>query len=111
MQPATLQLKALGRMPDESDETLTSERIDAYAKLLKEVKKPVSREDAAALIGLFPESGLYGVEWTLLHLFESVQSANRAEYEALIAHCPSEEWRNTLQIRYNNWLEKSRCKE
>ena len=67
-------LEELGRMPDESQNNLDSKIIDLYADLLKNTEKPVNFEEAKILVKLFPEFGLFGVEWTLLHLLESVCS-------------------------------------
>lgn len=107
IQEAINKLERLGRMPDESNENLSSEEIDEYGRLIKEVIKPISLEDARVLIKLFPERGLYGVEWTLLHIFESVLvNISVDDYERIIKECPSEEWRNTLKTRLDNKLQQ-----
>ena len=95
-------LEELGRMPDESEDNLSSELLNLYASLLHSIEKPVNREEAKILIRLFPESGLFGAEWTLLHLFETIFSIEEDEYIRLIAECPSKEWRETLTARLEN---------
>jgi len=98
------ELEKLGRMPDESEDNLSSELIDTYASLLRSIEKPVNLEEAKILILLFPETGLFGVEWTLLHLFESIFfNIEEDKYIQLIAECPSKEWHENLKIRFENW--------
>ncbi|GHV31447.1 hypothetical protein FACS1894177_06100 [Bacteroidia bacterium] len=96
-------LENLGRMPDESNENLSVEQLKEYDRLMKEAIRPISFEDAKILIKLFPESSLYGGEWTLLHLFETVKIPID-DYRKLIEECPSEEWKERLTVRLNNYL-------
>ena len=65
------QLALMGAMPDETDEP-TDVLIDKYADLLGKITKPITLDEAHILIKLFPPTALYGIEWTLLHLIESV---------------------------------------
>jgi hypothetical protein len=52
---------------------------------------------------LFPEHAFYDLQWTLLQLIESLaQTVDYEQYGTLISQCPSEEWRKTLNIRFNN---------
>ena len=93
-------LEELGRMPDESENDLNSETIDLYAGLLKRIEKPVSWDEALILARLFPKYGLFGVEYSLMHVFESiVLHIEEDKYVQLIAECPSEEWREKLMYR------------
>ena len=66
------QLALMGAMPDEADERITAALVDEYADLLGKIVKPITLDEAHILIKLFPPTALYGVEWTLLHLIESV---------------------------------------
>ena len=60
-------------------------------------------EEAKILVRLFPESGLFGIEWTLLHLFESIfTQIEESKYIQLMAECPSEEWDKTLRQRLDD---------
>ena len=68
------QLALMGAMPDEADERITAALVDEYADLLGKIVKPVTLDEAHILIKLFPPTALYGIEWTLLHLIESVYS-------------------------------------
>lgn len=109
MQNAILELRALGRMPDSIEENPTAEIAEKFEKLLGEVKTPLTQEEVKILINLFPKSTMYEVEWTLLHLVETylIEAQSRsAEYRHLIAMCSSDEWRETLQVRLDNWEKK-----
>ena len=77
------QLALMGAMPNETDERITAELI------------------------LFPPTALYGIEWTLLHLIESVYSEiNSLEYRELINECNSTEFKEMLVQRLNNSQQK-----
>ena len=62
-------------------------------------------QEVGVLIDIFPEGGMYGVEWDLLKLVESylIEAPSSEEYRKLITACPSEEWRETMQARLDNW--------
>ena len=80
------QLALMGAMPDETDEP-TDVLIDK----------------AHILIKLFPPTALYGIEWTLLHLIESVYPETEfIKYKELINECNSVEFREMLVQRLNN---------
>ena len=105
MQEASIKLKLLGQMPDAVKDDPTVETINMYDELLSNVNTPLTREEVKALIDIFPEGGMYGVEWDLLKLVESylLESPSNNEYRKLIAACPSKEWRETMQARLDNW--------
>ena len=110
IQKEILQLQELGCMPDELDESLTDKQIDSYTKLFHQVESPINFEEAEILVGLFPEHGLYGIEWTLLHLLETISISNAANIEryiSIIDKCPSEEWRDRLTLRLKSWRESN----
>lgn len=114
MQTAIIQLMNLGQMPDARDDDPTAETIDSYDRLLGEVITPLTQEEVKILMSLFPKSGMYGVEWSLLHLAETYLIDNplkRLEYRRLITACPSEEWRETMQVRLENWEKKTMTRE
>ena len=72
------------------------------------VKTPLTEEEVEALIGIFPESTMYEVEWTLLHLVETYMKPELlSKYRNLISKCPSEEWRDTMKVRLDNWEKKN----
>ena len=105
MQKAIIKLKLLGQMPDAVKDDPTVETINMYDELLSNVKTPLTREEVGVLIDIFPEGGMYGVEWDLLKLVESylIEAPSSEEYRKLITACPSEEWRETMQARLDNW--------
>ena len=95
------QLALMGAMPDEADERITA------ADLLGKIVKPVTLDEAHILIKLFPPTALYGIEWTLLHLIESVYSEIKSlEYRELINECNSTEFKKMLVQRLNNSQQK-----
>ena len=97
------QLALMGAMPDEADERITAALVDEYADLLGKIVKPVTLDEAHILIKLFPPTALYGIEWTLLHLIESVYSEIKSlEYRELINECNSTEFKKMLVQRLNN---------
>lgn len=109
MQNTILELRDLGRMPDSIEENPAAEVVEKFDKLLGEVKTPLTQEEVGILINLFPKSTMYEVEWTLLHLVETylIEVPSRSsEYRHLIAMCSSDEWRETLQVRLDNWEKK-----
>lgn len=101
------QLALMGAMPDEADERITAEQVDEYANLLGKISKPIALDEAHILIKLFPPTSLYGVEWILLHLIESVYSEIEIlEYRELINECNSAEYKRMLVQRLNNSQKK-----
>ena len=100
------QLALMGAMPD-ADERITAALVDEYADLLGKIVKPVTLDEAHILIKLFPPTALYGIEWTLLHLIESVYSEIKSlEYRELINECNSTEFKKMLVQRLNNSQQK-----
>ena len=101
------QLALMGAMPDEADERITAALVDEYADLLGKIVKPVTLDEAHIVIKLFPPTALYGIEWTLLHLIESVYSEIKSlEYRELINECNSTEFKKMLVQRLNNSQQK-----
>ena len=74
MRTEILQLKDLGRMPNESinDPDNIVEVIRSYDELLKRIQLPISFDEAEVLVQIFPESSFYDLQWDLLKLGESV---------------------------------------
>jgi hypothetical protein len=62
------ELVKLGPLPDEQANV---ERIAEYERLLLSISRPVTDEEAKALVGLFGPDDSYGLAWTLLHLIET----------------------------------------
>lgn len=58
----------LGPLPDaNADEAV----IARHQERLHKIKRPVSDDEAALLMGSFGPDDCYGLAWTLLHLIES----------------------------------------
>ncbi|MFJ9248623.1 hypothetical protein [Streptomyces sp. NPDC101776] len=49
----------------------SEEEIDRRARQLDAIPKPVTGEEAQALVSCFGPDDCYGVAWTLLHLIET----------------------------------------
>ena len=105
MRNEILQLKDLGRMPNESinDPDNIVEVIRSYDELLKRIQLPISFDEAMVLVQIFPENAFYDLQWSLLKLVESVCVDDENKYIQLINSCPSQEWRDTLNARYANY--------
>jgi hypothetical protein len=103
IQEGITKLMLLGRMPDESEDKLSSKQIEEYANLLEKIKTPINIEEGYILIKLFPEHSLFGIEWTLLHLIESIYAHTEIlTYKNLIEECNSVEWKEILLKRLTN---------
>src|SRR5690348_3929897 len=65
-------LLELGPMP--SEDGTTPEQVNAYEEQIKRLTKPVSDDEARALIQILPQGqsdSYFGLAWTVLHLIES----------------------------------------
>jgi hypothetical protein len=78
-----------------------SPRLEQYEQLLLSIQKPVTDEEARALIGLFGADGCFGLAWTLLHLIET--APNWPEPEDLPNS--ENEWVQMLKNRAARWRE------
>lgn len=109
MRSEFLELQKLGRMPNESinDDESIDDIINSYDSILDKISFPVTYEEAEILIRLFPENAFYDLQWSLLKLIESlIQLIDNEKYRNLIDKCPSKEWKEALNNRFNNWLDK-----
>lgn len=106
MRTEILQLKDLGRMPNESvnDTDEIIKVIRSYDDLLGQIQLPISFDEAEVLVQLFPEHSFYDLHWDLLKLVESIILFEEGDkYIQLINTCPSKEWKDLLNIRYQNY--------
>jgi hypothetical protein len=109
MRKEFLELQASGRMPNESidDDESVDDIVASYDSILEKITLPITYEEGEILINLFPENAFYDLQWSLLKLVESlIKTVDNEKYRVLINRCPSKEWRNSLNVRFNNWLEK-----
>lgn len=100
-----IELQKMGRMPNETlnDDPSVDNIIEQYDELLESIEKPISLGEGEILIKLFPHNAFYDLQWTLLHLIESLFKVIEIEkYENLIKKCPSTEWKETMKARLEN---------
>lgn len=70
MRPEIERLVQLGPLPSEPAASI--EYLREAEKLILAVSKPVTNEEARALVTLFgPPDSCYGLAWSVLHLIES----------------------------------------
>ena len=70
----------LGPLPDSE---ASEERIALHQVLLQASRKPVTNEEAEALIHSFGPDDCYGLGWTLLHIIESAPKVPAISPQAL----------------------------
>ncbi|MFJ9379026.1 hypothetical protein [Streptomyces sp. NPDC101455] len=68
MRPEVCAFVADGPLPDWD---ASEEEIDRRVRQLDAIEKPVTGEEARALVACFGPDDCYGVAWTLLHLIET----------------------------------------
>ncbi|MFG2027686.1 hypothetical protein [Streptomyces sp. NPDC048825] len=68
MRPEVQTFVANGPLPDWD---ASEEEIDRRDQQLNAIPKPVTGEEAQALVSCFGPDDCYGVAWTLLHLIET----------------------------------------
>ncbi len=87
------ELLRLGQIREE----LSPEQIHAYKSLLNGITLPLTTEETAALLRLFPESVPCGLKWEVMQLVETATGQlPDEEYLRLVQNCPSPEWRDYL---------------
>src|SRR4051812_34941462 len=70
IRPEVQRLVDLGPFPASSD--LEPEEVDHRLSLINQIARPVTQEEATALLTCFGPDDLFGVAWELLHLIETV---------------------------------------
>src|SRR5689334_4478116 len=84
---------SLGTLPDESADEAA---IAAHQASLEKIARPVTDEEAGALLDSFGSDDCYGLAWTLLHLIESAPGARELTSEP---GPDSNEWLRRLWAR------------
>ena len=69
MRPEIKRLLLLGPLPSEDDASVDHLRL--VEAELKSVAKPLTDDEARALVSLFGSDGCFGVAWSFLHLIET----------------------------------------
>ena len=98
-----IELSKLGKIPNDSE--MSDELFNKYDELIQ-TDEPLTYEEAEAVITLFSED-CDDLNWGLLHLIESVDYRDIERYRALISKCNNPEFRETLEIRLNNYIKQN----
>ena len=69
MRPEIQRLVELGRLPSEDDADV--EKLRKYDVEYRGITRPITDEEAMALLGLFGEDGCFGLAFSLVHLIET----------------------------------------
>lgn len=69
MRKAVIDLVKLGPLPDSA--SIDPEQLERYHRLFVEIAKPLTDEEACALVKLLGPDECFGAAWTLLHLIET----------------------------------------
>ncbi|MEU4451353.1 hypothetical protein AB0F44_08480 [Nocardioides sp. NPDC023903] len=77
MRQEVLDLVRFGSLPSEDS---SDKQINEAETLLSRLSKPLSDEEANALVAVFGPDDCHGLAWTLLHLIETAPSARTATY-------------------------------
>ena len=104
MKENVMRLVTLGKIPNDND--MSDELFNQYDELIQ-MDEPLTFEEAELLITLFSDD-CDDLNWGLLHMIESVGCNNIERYRKLISKCNDPEFRETLEIRLNNTLEKDK---
>lgn len=62
---------AMGPLPAENDPDSDEHDLSRRQSALEAIQRPVTEDEAVALIGCFGPDGCFGLAWTLLHLIET----------------------------------------
>ncbi|MFB7984167.1 hypothetical protein [Streptomyces vinaceus] len=95
MRPEVQMFVADGPLPDWD---ASEEEIDRRAEQIEAIPKPVTREEARALVSRFGPDDCYGVAWALLHLIETGPNPVLATDPGPVAN----EWHQRLFLRAVN---------
>ena len=87
-----------------NDDDMTNELFKQYDLLLQN-EEPLTYTEAELIISMFSDD-CDDLNWTLLHAIESVDFYDVERYKKLIAKCNNIEFREILETRLNNFLNK-----
>ena len=93
----------LGKIPANSE--ITNELFKEYDAILCSFENGLNWTEAEAMIVFFSDD-CDDLNWGLLHLIETVSYDDEEKYRKLIDKCNNDEWKEILEIRYNNWKNK-----
>lgn len=105
MKENIMELMKLGKIPNDDD--MSDEIFNQFDELIQ-TDEPLTFEEARLLITLFSDD-CDDLNWGLLHLIESIDIHDNIErYRILISNCNNTEFKEILEIRLNNTLEKNK---
>lgn len=105
MKENIMELVKLGKIPNDDD--MPDEIFNQFDELIQ-TDEPLTFEEAGLLITLFSDD-CDDLNWGLLHLIESIDIHDNIErYRILISNCNNTEFKEILEIRLNNTLEKNK---
>ena len=81
-----------------TSEVATVESVRKYENLLLSIQKPVSDEEACALVTVFGNDDCFGLAWSLLHLIET---APNWPLQDCLANTEND-WVDLLRLRLAN---------
>ena len=91
MRAEVAQLVALGPFP--AEDAASDEDVERREALLTAIERPLTDEEARALVSVFGPDDFYGGAWTMLHLIESA---------------PGWPLEDALQNEDNEWIRRLR---
>jgi len=77
MRSSVTQLVALGQFPREQG--ATAPQVQEFEQVLQKVERPLTKEEAIALLAVFGQDGCFGLAWSLVHLIETAPGWPYAE--------------------------------
>lgn len=69
MQTAVNELLSLGKLPDSRETDVDTVRL--FEQAIARIRRPVSDEEARALVGCFGPDDCFGLAWELVHAVET----------------------------------------
>lgn len=96
------ELSRMGPFPSE-EETIAnpSDLLERYEQVLSSIEKPVTDEEAAALVRIFGVDDCFGAAWTLAHLIETAPTWSAEDLPGNSGN----EWMERLRDRQRRWRE------
>jgi hypothetical protein len=98
-------LNGIGKLPTSNISDETDFPLKEFDNLLQEFILPLDFEIAVQLVNLSPpvDEGCHGVEWSLIHLAENVDSN---ELQKVLDNSEDGEVKRIIQIRLDNYNRK-----
>lgn len=69
MQKPVLELISLDALP--SEKTATVSQLEVIEALVLAIQRPITDQEAEALVSVFGEDECFGIAWSVLHLIET----------------------------------------